>query len=176
MTINQKLGILEKARKEGASPAQLEQLCIALWPEKNVPEEADVIKAMASITEKRKSEEEEVHDLEKIVSNVLNEIGVPAHILGYQYLRRSIVLCINDAKMMRSITKVLYPTIAKEFETEPSRVERAVRHAIEVAWDRGNVEVYQKYFGYTISERKGKPTNHEFIAMMVNQIKLQYNL
>ena len=112
-------------------------------------------------------------DLESLVTDVIHEIGVPAHIKGYQYLREAIILTVNDMEMINAVTKVLYPEVAKRFETTPSRVERAIRHAIEVAWDRGDIEVLQKYFGYTVSNIKGKPTNSEFIAMIADNLTLK---
>jgi len=112
-------------------------------------------------------------DLEVTVSEILHEIGVPAHIKGYQYLRESIILCVNDSAVMNSVTKLLYPTVAKKFATTPSRVERAIRHAIEVAWDRGDVDVLSSYFGYTIQNTRGKPTNSEFIAMISDKLILK---
>ncbi|MCI9467859.1 MAG: sporulation transcription factor Spo0A [Oscillospiraceae bacterium] len=111
--------------------------------------------------------------LEAMVTDIIHEIGVPAHIKGYQYLREAIVLTSNDMEMLGGVTKVLYPAVAKKFNTTPSRVERAIRHAIEVAWDRGDVEVLQKFFGYTVSGIKGKPTNSEFIAMIADRLVLQ---
>ena len=111
-------------------------------------------------------------DMEIIISDVMRQIGVPAHIKGYQYLRTAIRLCINDNEMLGSVTKILYPTVAKEYKTTPSRVERAIRHAIEVAWDRGDVDVLSSYFGYTIQSQRGKPTNSEFIAMISDKLKL----
>ena len=110
--------------------------------------------------------------LEAMVTDIIHEIGVPAHIKGYQYLREAILLTIQDMDMINGVTKVLYPTVAKKFATTPSRVERAIRHAIEVAWDRGDVEVLQKFFGYTVSGVKGKPTNSEFIAMIADSLSL----
>ena len=104
---------------------------------------------------------------------MIHEIGVPAHIKGYQYMRDAIIMSVEDASMISSITKILYPTIAKRFQTTPSRVERAIRHAIEVAWDRGDLETLQKYFGYTVSNVKGKPTNSEFIAMIADYLSLR---
>lgn len=104
--------------------------------------------------------------------NIMRQIGVPAHIKGYQYLRTSIILCINDSEMLGSVTKILYPTVAKQYNTTASRVERAIRHAIEVAWDRGDVDVLSSYFGYTIQAQRGKPTNSEFIAMIADKLKL----
>lgn len=112
-------------------------------------------------------------DLEAMVTDIIHEIGVPAHIKGYQYLREAIILTIKDMEMINAVTKVLYPEVAKRFSTTPSRVERAIRHAIEVAWDRGDIEVLQKYFGYTVSNIKGKPTNSEFIAMIADSLTLR---
>ena len=112
-------------------------------------------------------------NLEVVVSEIMHQIGVPAHIKGYQYLREAIILSINDSEMMNSVTKLLYPTVAKTFKTTPSRVERAIRHAIEVAWDRGDVDVLSSYFGYTIQNSRGKPTNSEFIAMISDKLRLR---
>ena len=112
-------------------------------------------------------------NLEAVVTEVIHEIGVPAHIKGYQYLREAIILTINDMDIINSVTKILYPTVAKRFCTTPSRVERAIRHAIEVAWDRGDIETLQKFFGYTVSNVKGKPTNSEFIAMIADCLSLR---
>ena len=111
--------------------------------------------------------------LESIVTEIIHEIGVPAHIKGYQYLREAIILTINDMDVINAVTKVLYPAVAKKFHTTPSRVERAIRHAIEVAWDRGDIETLQRFFGYTVSNIKGKPTNSEFIAMIADRLSLQ---
>ena len=115
-----------------------------------------------------------VHDLEKDVTNMIHEIGVPAHIKGYQYLREAIMMSVEDVEMLGSITKILYPTIAAKYQTTPSRVERAIRHAIEVAWSRGKMETLDALFGYTINTGKGKPTNSEFIALIADKIRLQY--
>ena len=114
------------------------------------------------------------HDLEQDVTDMIHEIGVPAHIKGYQYLREAIMMAVEEIDMLNSITKVLYPTIAKKFQTTPSRVERAIRHAIEVAWSRGRMETLEAMFGYTVSVGKGKPTNSEFIALIADRIRLQY--
>lgn len=111
-------------------------------------------------------------DLEVVVSDIMRQIGVPAHIKGYQYLRQAILLSVADNEMLGSVTKLLYPTVAKMFQTTSSRVERAIRHAIEVAWDRGDVEVLSSYFGYTIQNQRGKPTNSEFIAMIADKLRL----
>ncbi len=122
--------------------------------------------------ERRKSYEE--RDLETDVTNMIHEIGVPAHIKGYQYLRDAIMMSVKDMEMLGSITKVLYPTIAKNHQTTPSRVERAIRHAIEVAWSRGKMDTIDELFGYTVSTGKGKPTNSEFIALISDRIRLEY--
>ncbi len=118
----------------------------------------------------------ETNDLQVTVSEIMHQIGVPAHIKGYQYLREAIVLSINDSEMMSSVTKVLYPTVAKMYSTTASRVERAIRHAIEVAWDRGDVDVLSSYFGYTIQNTRGKPTNSEFIAMISDKLRLRMKI
>ncbi len=107
------------------------------------------------------------------VSEIMHQLGVPAHIKGYQYLREAILLTIENSDMMSSVTKVLYPSVARKFKTTPSRVERAIRHAIEVAWDRGDVDVLSSYFGYTIQTSRGKPTNSEFIAMISDKLRLR---
>lgn len=112
--------------------------------------------------------------LETDVTNIIHEIGVPAHIKGYQYLRDAIILSVSDMEMLNSITKILYPTIAKKHQTTPSRVERAIRHAIEVAWSRGKMDTIDELFGYTVSNGKGKPTNSEFIALIADKIRLEY--
>ncbi len=111
--------------------------------------------------------------IESMVTNIIHEIGVPAHIKGYQYLREAIILAVEDMDVINAITKVLYPQVAKTFSTTPSRVERAIRHAIEVAWDRGDLDTLQRFFGYTVSNTKGKPTNSEFIALIADKLQLQ---
>jgi two-component system response regulator (stage 0 sporulation protein A) len=116
------------------------------------------------------------HDLEQDVTDMIHEIGVPAHIKGYQYLREAIMMSVEDPGMISSITKILYPTIAKRFQTTSSRVERAIRHAIEVAWSRGRMETLDGLFGYTVDTGKGKPTNSEFIALIADKIRLSYRL
>lgn len=118
--------------------------------------------------------ERPARDLEKDVTDMIHELGVPAHIKGYQYLREAIMMAVEDIEMLNSITKILYPTIAKKFQTTPSRVERAIRHAIEVAWSRGKMETLDALFGYTINTGKGKPTNSEFIALIADKIRLLY--
>ncbi|SFP21665.1 two-component system, response regulator, stage 0 sporulation protein A [Oscillibacter sp. PC13] len=112
-------------------------------------------------------------ELKNLVTSIIHEIGVPAHIKGYQYLREAIMIAVDDMDVINAVTKVLYPEVAKRFNTTPSRVERAIRHAIEVAWDRGDLETLQKFFGYTVSNAKGKPTNSEFIAMIADRLVLE---
>ena len=111
--------------------------------------------------------------IESMVTSIIHEIGVPAHIKGYQYLREAIIIAVNDMDVINAITKVLYPQVAKTFQTTPSRVERAIRHAIEVAWDRGDLDTLQRFFGYTVSNTKGKPTTSEFIALIADKLQLQ---
>ena len=115
----------------------------------------------------------QTRNIESMVTGIIHEIGVPAHIKGYQYLREAIIIAVNDMDVINAITKVLYPQVAKTFQTTPSRVERAIRHAIEVAWDRGDLDTLQRFFGYTVSNTKGKPTNSEFIALIADRLKLQ---
>ena len=112
-------------------------------------------------------------DLEKQVTSIILEVGIPAHVKGYQYVRRAILMAISEPDVINGVTKIIYPTIAKEFKTTPSRVERAIRHAIEVAWDRGNVETLTSLFGYSVSGTRGKPTNSEFIAMIADRLRLE---
>ena len=119
--------------------------------------------------EDKKNEE----NLEALVTNVIHEVGVPAHIKGYQYLREAIIMVVNNIDVINQITKQLYPDIAKKYGTTPSRVERAIRHAIEVAWGRGQTETVESIFGYTVSAAKGKPTNSEFIAMIADKLRLE---
>lgn len=119
--------------------------------------------------EKKKNEE----NLEALVTNIIHEVGVPAHIKGYQYLREAIMMVVNDIEVINQITKQLYPDIASKYKTTPSRVERAIRHAIEVAWVRGQSETVDSIFGYTVSAAKGKPTNSEFIAMIADKLRLE---
>ena len=122
--------------------------------------------------EEKKNEE----NLEALVTNVIHEVGVPAHIKGYQYLREAIIMVVNNIEVINQITKQLYPDIAKKYRTTPSRVERAIRHAIEVAWGRGQADVVESIFGYTVSASKGKPTNSEFIAMIADKLRLELKI
>ena len=113
------------------------------------------------------------NDLEIMVTDIIHQVGVPAHIKGYHYLRTAIILSINNPEMVNSITKLLYPTVAKMYQTTSSRVERAIRHAIEVAWDRGDIDTINAYFGYTVNTGRGKPTNSEFIALIADKLRLR---
>lgn len=135
------------------------------------------IETMASAhqnsVDKESANEISEHDLELMITDIIHEIGVPAHIKGYHYLREGIALCVENISLINSVTKELYPSIAKKFSSTASRVERAIRHAIEVAWDRGDVDVLNSYFGYTIQNSRGKPTNSEFIAMIADRIRMR---
>lgn len=113
-------------------------------------------------------------DMEVIVTEVIHQLGVPAHIKGYHYLREAILASLDNGELLESVTKILYPTVAKKFDTTSSRVERAIRHAIEIAWDRGNLDTLNSFFGYTVNTCKGKPTNSEFIALITDKLRLQY--
>ena len=119
------------------------------------------------------STDDTLHDIESQVTRIIHQIGVPAHIKGYQYLRTAIMLTIQDSEIINAVTKILYPSVAKKYATTTSRVERAIRHAIEVAWDRGDIETLNSYFGYTIQTTRGKPTNSEFIAMIADNLRLK---
>ena len=133
---------------------------------------ADRIREMVSAGEKTPARRNDAN-IEALVTSIIHEIGVPAHIKGYQYLREAIMIAVNDMDVINAITKVLYPQVARTFSTTPSRVERAIRHAIEVAWDRGDLETLQRFFVYTVSNTKGKPTNSEFIALIADKLQLQ---
>ena len=140
-----------------------------------VPSEKKEMEASIGTVQKTASiPQENTVDIEQDVTDMIHEIGVPAHIKGYRYLREAIVMSVEDPGMNSSITKILYPTIAKHFQTTPSRVERAIRHAIEVAWSRGRMETLEELFGYTVNTGKGKPTNSEFIALISDRIRLSY--
>ena len=116
------------------------------------------------------------HDLELMITDILHQIGVPAHIKGYHYLREAILISVKNEDAINSVTKLIYPTVAKKYDTTSSRVERAIRHAIEVAWDRGDLDILNAYFGYTINNDRGKPTNSEFIAMIADKIRLRIRI
>lgn len=114
------------------------------------------------------------NDIECVITDIIHQIGIPAHIKGYHYLRTAIMLSVEDSEMLNSVTKLLYPSVAHQYSTTSSRVERAIRHAIEIAWDRGDVEVLNSFFGYTIHNTRGKPTNSEFIALIADKLRLRY--
>ena len=138
-----------------------------------VPSTKNAKDSTVKATEKREQTQEVIHDLEKDVTDMIHEIGIPAHIKGYHYLRDAIIMAVDDMDVLNAITKVLYPTIAKMHQTTASRVERAIRHAIEVAWSRGKLDTLDELFGYTVSNGKGKPTNSEFIALIADTIRLE---
>ncbi|MCR5704824.1 MAG: sporulation transcription factor Spo0A [Eubacterium sp.] len=153
-------------------PFEMEMICDRVKGfksyKRNLPENKKIVGA----AENRK--EFMNRNIESDVTAIIHDVGVPAHIKGYQYLREAIIMCVNDNEMLNSITKILYPSIAKKFQTTSSRVERAIRHAIEVAWNRGKMETIDELFGYTINVEKGKPTNSEFIALISDKIRLEY--
>lgn len=128
----------------------------------------------AAMEERGEASGNQTVNLEVIVTDIIHQIGVPAHIKGYHYLREAIIQSVNDDQMLESVTKLLYPSVAKAFDTTSSRVERAIRHAIEIAWDRGDLNTLNSFFGYTVNTGKGKPTNSEFIALITDKIRLKY--
>jgi two-component system response regulator (stage 0 sporulation protein A) len=132
--------------------------------------------SLAHVLQRREEGVSQDHHIEIRVTDILHEVGVPAHIKGYQYLRHAIIMSVRDIDNINAITKVLYPSVARKFKTTSSRVERAIRHAIEVAWDRGDVEVLNSFFGFTVSSVKGKPTNSEFISMIADKIRLEMKI
>ncbi|HIT59816.1 MAG TPA: sporulation transcription factor Spo0A [Candidatus Fimousia stercorigallinarum] len=195
------LGVMERVHNDEAIKKQPAFIILSAMGQENVTEEAfelgasyyilkpfdrkSVIRKVKQAKEKRRSanaayvsmdkkSDLTMHDLEVIITNMIHEIGVPAHIKGYQYLRDSILLAVEDMDILNSITKQLYPTIAEKHHTTPSRVERAIRHAIEVAWGRGKMDTINRLFGYTVHAEKGKPTNSEFIALITDKIRLEY--
>lgn len=136
-------------------------------------EEKDTINAVGYSSYEKINNSKPMIPLEVRVTQMIHNVGVPAHIKGYQYIREAIMLAVENEDIINSITKTLYPTLAKTFSTTPSRVERAIRHAIEVAWNRGQIEMHDKIFGYTVNSNKGKPTNSEFIAMIADKLRLE---
>lgn len=118
-------------------------------------------------------EPEPKFDVEQMVTDAIHDIGIPAHIKGYRYVRDAIIMAVNDVHILDGITKILYPNIAKKYDTTPSRVERAIRHGVEVAWSRGNIGTIEQIFGYTVNVEKGKPTNSEFIALLADNIRMK---
>ena len=154
------------------------QLCLIkpLKPESLIQHIDMLLSSRDSKSHSPSSEDERTPDIETQVTQIIHQIGVPAHIKGYQYLRTAILLTVKDSDIINSVTKVLYPSVAKKYQTTTSRVERAIRHASEVAWDRGDVDTLTSYFGYTIQNNRGKPTNSEFIAMIADNLRLKYKL
>ena len=182
---------LEVLRELAAMPRRPKVLAVSCYSHSGIVEQAAgsgadyflakpcrpsmICKRLRQITEGTglETERDGRASLEVQVTAIIHEVGVPAHIKGYQYLREAILIAVEDMDVINAVTKVLYPEVAKRFGTTASRVERAIRHAIEVAWDRGDLETLQKYFGYTVSNTKGKPTNSEFIAMIADSLQLE---
>ena len=135
-------------------------------------QESGIVENLLQLAESRAGQGH-MPGLEEMVTSIIHEVGVPAHIKGYQYVREAIMITVENMEVINSVTKILYPEVAKRYNTTPSRVERAIRHAIEVAWDRGDLETLQRFFGYTVSNTKGKPTNSEFIALIADRLQLQ---
>jgi two-component system response regulator (stage 0 sporulation protein A) len=179
--------ITERALSLGAEyyiikPFDMETLAMRIRqlkavPVKETPRNRETVAASFIKTEFSQTQQPKApmtkHTLESEVTSIIHEIGIPAHIKGYQYLRDAIIMAINDMDILNSITKQLYPSIAKHYNTTPSRVERAIRHAIEVAWSRGKMDTIDKLFGYTVNNGKGKPTNSEFIALIADRLRLE---
>lgn len=165
---------VKERRAEGASDIEILEEVISALKDDSTEEGLSTVGKDSKTEEAKKqiSEEELVHK----ITDVMHEIGIPANILGHRYLRDAILCAVKDNTIVNFVTKGLYPKIAKMHGTTSSRTERAIRHAIEVAWDRGNVNVLNEYFGYTISMDKGRPTNSEFIAMIADRIRLEYKL
>ena len=160
--------IFEDCCEAGASYCMIKPLDYAVLAER--------IKKLADKSHRRvigAMPQKDPSDLEAQVTKIIHQIGVPAHIKGYQYLRTAIIMAINDSDIINCVTKILYPSVAKQYGTTSSRVERAIRHAIEVAWDRGDLDVLNSFFGYTIQNARGKPTNSEFIAMIADNLRLK---
>lgn len=135
----------------------------------------DFEKRILELSNKKESKNIDLHynNIQMSITKILHELGIPSHIKGYQYIREAILLAVENQDIINSITKTLYPTLATKFNTTPSRVERAIRHAIEVAWNRGQIEIHDKIFGYTVNSNKGKPTNSEFIAMIADKLMME---
>lgn len=164
------LGVLERLNTMNLDRRPICIMLSAVWQDK-ITQKA--ISLGAQYIDIPRQEMKNEDSLEALVTNVIHEVGVPAHIKGYQYLREAIMLVVNDIDIINQITKQLYPEIAAKYHTTPSRVERAIRHAIEVAWGRGEQAAVENIFGYTVSASKGKPTNSEFIAMIADKLRLE---
>ena len=157
-------------------PFDMDSLINRIRQFKSMPQPVSNITSFAQVKAPEFVKKETVfssYSLETKVTNILHEIGVPAHIRGYHYMREAIMMSVNDMDVLNYITKELYPSIAKKCNTTPSRVERAIRHAIEVAWNRGKIDAIDALFGYTINNHKGKPTNSEFIALIADRLRLE---
>ncbi|MBE6542668.1 MAG: sporulation transcription factor Spo0A [Ruminococcaceae bacterium] len=170
--------VLIEANRAGAAlcitkPIDYEMLCENI---STILKNRGSLHSKSSDDNHRRDEGEIPYDIETQVTRIIHQIGVPAHIKGYQYLRTAILMTISDSDIINSVTKVLYPSVAKKYQTTTSRVERAIRHAIEVAWDRGDIDTLNSYFGYTIQNSRGKPTNSEFIAMIADNLRLKYKI
>lgn len=162
-------------------PFSMENLARRLLQISSIRQEGEKIRDMLDVKTGKKENKTELqiypeNTLEADITNIIREIGIPAHIKGYQYIREAIMMTVNDMNLLNYITKLLYPTIAKKYKTTSSSVERAIRHAIEVAWNRGKIDVLEEMFGYTISAGKGKPTNSEFIALIADKLRLEYRM
>lgn len=169
--------VLMEANRKGAAlclpkPVDYQALCEGI--DTILKNRGATVRSTKNETEQKA--DERAHDIETQVTRIIHQIGVPAHIKGYQYLRTAILMTISDSDIINSVTKILYPSVAKKYQTTTSRVERAIRHAIEVAWDRGDVDTLNSYFGYTIQNSRGKPTNSEFIAMIADDLRLKYKI
>ncbi len=157
-----------------ASDAGADLCLLKPYNYESVLSHADSLLSLRKTDRSTRLRQEKDADMETQVTKIIHEIGVPAHIKGYQYLRTAILMTISDNEIINSVTKILYPSVAKKYATTTSRVERAIRHAIEVAWDRGDIETLNSYFGYTVQNSRGKPTNSEFIAMIADNLRLKY--
>lgn len=166
-------GIADKRLLEEAFAAGVSNCMIKPFDYANLAEKIRYTLARFSSDEGKSAAGDSAEDLEAHVTRIIHQVGIPAHIKGYRYLRYAIMMVVQDSRIIGEVTKTLYPTVAREFDTTSSRVERAIRHAIEVAWDRGDVDVLNSFFGYTIQNCKGKPTNSEFIAMIADHLRLK---
>ncbi len=166
-------GIADKRLLEEAFAAGVANCMIKPFDYANLAEKIRYTLSRFSGEEASGEKRDAASDLEAHVTRIIHQVGIPAHIKGYRYLRFAIMMVVQDNRIIGEVTKTLYPTVAREFDTTSSRVERAIRHAIEVAWDRGDVDVLNSYFGYTVQNCKGKPTNSEFIAMIADHLRLK---
>ena len=159
-----------------ASRAGADLCMLKPYDVKSLCDHIETILSRRGQSNKKAVTQREDNDIETHVTQIIHQVGIPAHIKGYQYLRTAIIMTIEDNEIINSVTKILYPSVAKKYSTTTSRVERAIRHAIEVAWDRGDIDTLNSYFGYTIQNNRGKPTNSEFIAMIADNLRLKYKL